>query len=219
MLPTYSSYTKKIKKTLRQTVPQDKTYLEITLSFLAIAFFGWFAIRPTLSTITELIKEIEIKQDIVKQLDDKIDALVAADTTYKVAKPRLFLLDEALPTDHYVAQYTAQIETIAQQVGAEIIDIQFDPFPVSQEVDLNDTRLSRLHSRTDSSDKQSTPQWRALTFQLSSQGTYLQLKNLVTQLYQLRRLTLTDSLQFRPVVRRGESDSLNLSLSGMVLYM
>ena len=213
--------TQQLKKSLRQSLPKNSAYMELILSFITVAFFAWFAIRPTVSTITELLQEIEVKQEILTKLDNKIDALIIADTAHKSIQPRLFLLDESLPSDHTVANYTAQLETIAQQVGADLLDIQFGSFQLDKNDQISETRFSHIRRRPTTTSEESVQPWRLVDFQLTAGGTYLQLKNLVSQLYQLRRITLTNKIEFQPNSLSGEvnTDRLNLQLEGQVLYL
>jgi len=76
-------------------------------------------------------------------------------------------------------------------------------------------------AQPDNAEESATPQWREIPFQLTAQGSYLQLKNLVTQLYHLRRLTLTNKIEFRPISsgQAAGGDNLNLELEGKVLYL
>ena len=211
----YGSY---LKKSLFEKTTQNQAYLELILSFVAVIFFGWFALRPTITTIIDLLTEIEDKQTVVAKLDQKIDALVAADTTYKAAEPKLHLLDEALPTEHQVAQFTSQIETIAQEENISLVKFDYQPFPLNKTtiegVSVNQTRSSRdQQSATDSA----APTWKPLEFELSANGEYSQLRQLIYQFYQLRRIILTDSINFQQESQRLVT-SLNLKLTGQVLY-
>jgi len=55
--------------------PALRAYMELFLTLLAISLFGLFAIRPTVKTIGNLIKEIEAKNETLKIMDEKINNL------------------------------------------------------------------------------------------------------------------------------------------------
>ncbi len=217
VLPVPTRYSTYFKKTLSSDDSSSQTYLELILSFAAVAFFGWFALRPTITTIVDLLTEIDDKQEIVSKLDQKIDALVAADTTYKSVESQLPLLDEALPTDHQVAQFTSQIETLAQESGVNLVKFNYHPFPLSKDTKLETTR-SRASSRASGGSSTGAPAWKSLQFEIEVSGEYPQFRQLVAQLYQLRRLVLINSLSLQQQTRRLTT-GLTLKLSGQVLYL
>ena len=74
------------------------------LSFFALAFFTIFAIRPTLTSFFNLRKQISDSQEVNKQLDSKINMLLAAQQTYQDYQAEIELLDQALPKDPQFAQ-------------------------------------------------------------------------------------------------------------------
>ena len=57
-----------------------RMFLEILLSLVTVSFFGAFALRPTLVTITALLTEIDSKEEIVTKLDTKIPATASPET-------------------------------------------------------------------------------------------------------------------------------------------
>ena len=77
--------------------PVARVSIELFLSIFTVIFFAVFAIRPTLLTIADLIKEIEDKEDLIVQLDRKIASLSSAETEYRKFYYQLGLLDEAIP--------------------------------------------------------------------------------------------------------------------------
>jgi len=59
-----------------------KAYLEILLSLITVSVFSIFALRPTILTIAQLIKQIGDKKATIAQMDEKIQALSKAQTLY-----------------------------------------------------------------------------------------------------------------------------------------
>jgi len=57
--------------------PNIKIYLELILSLTTIVIFSIFAIKPTVLTIIELNKEIQAKEETVRKINQKLDALKA----------------------------------------------------------------------------------------------------------------------------------------------
>jgi len=59
-----------------------RAYLEILLSLATISTFSVFALKPTVLTIADLIKEIDEKKQTVQRMDDKIQNLSKAQVVY-----------------------------------------------------------------------------------------------------------------------------------------
>jgi Tfp pilus assembly protein PilO len=77
--------------------PKNRIYTAVIFSFLAIALFAWYAIRPTIQTIIYLQREIVDKTALDKKMEEKISDLVLAQASYEEAKNLLPVLDDAIP--------------------------------------------------------------------------------------------------------------------------
>ena len=66
--------------------PRSKAYTTIVFSFLAVSLFGWYAIMPTIQTILFLQREIKDKTQLSTQMEDKIAALIEAQSYYQDRK-------------------------------------------------------------------------------------------------------------------------------------
>ena len=62
--------------------PVAKASLELFLTIGLVLFLGAFAIRPTIVTMSDLIKEIETKTQLDEALTKKIAALQTAQNQY-----------------------------------------------------------------------------------------------------------------------------------------
>ncbi len=91
---------KQLKTTLLKFYkqPVGKVSTELFLSIFTIIFFAVFAIKPTLTTMSDLVKEIEDKQKLNKQMQQKVTALATAQTEYEKFQDQFYLLDQSLPT-------------------------------------------------------------------------------------------------------------------------
>src|SRR5689334_1508190 len=79
----YQQLTPTLKK------PKAQASTGAVFSFLAIALFALYAIRPTAQTIIYLRREIADKTVVNKQMEDKITALIEAQNTYESIQDRL----------------------------------------------------------------------------------------------------------------------------------
>lgn len=92
-----------------------KVYLEILLSLATVIVFSIFALRPTLLTIAELIKEIETKNGTVSIIDSKIQDLSQAQLLNDQQKANISLLKIAIPKEPSPDIFARQIEILTQK--------------------------------------------------------------------------------------------------------
>lgn len=182
-------------------------YTGLTLTLLAIAFFGVFALKPTLTTIAALFKEIENQKIINQKLQTKINALSQAQVNYSLATTNLKLVDEALPKDPDLSQIIYQIEVLAQKEGVTIRSLSFEPVPL----------LGELPLKTVGKEKTFGPQEIGVSLGLS--GNYENLKSFLSSLENLRRLASIESFTFAGRKTEEGETSLSLNLTGTIYYL
>lgn len=105
--------------------PVARVSLELFLSIGAVLFFAVFAIRPTLLTMSDLLKEIEDKRELDQQLDRKVAALSTVQGEYLEMQDRLGVLDLALPNQPQLLYTLKTIEKLAseQQLVIESLSV------------------------------------------------------------------------------------------------
>jgi Tfp pilus assembly protein PilO len=86
----------------------------LILTFLALIFFGIFAINPTLTTIIELHKQLEDSQFTHEQLTTKINNLSILQQKYTLLQPELPVIENAIPREALATKITGQIHTLAK---------------------------------------------------------------------------------------------------------
>lgn len=97
-----------------------KAYLEMLLSLVTISVFTIFALRPTLLTIAQLVKDIETKKETVARMDKKIASLAQAQSQYQTERAKIAVLESAIPKSGQPDIFARQIEGLvgSHQVGA-----------------------------------------------------------------------------------------------------
>ena len=103
-----------------------KVYLEIFLSLATISLFAIFALRPTLLTIAELLKEIEAKQDTIIIMDNKITNLQNAQSLYDKERRKIQLLEIAVPDKPSPHDFARQIEGLTLKYQTRIDKFTID---------------------------------------------------------------------------------------------
>jgi Tfp pilus assembly protein PilO len=160
-----------------------KTYSGSILTLLTISFFIFFAITPTLKTITRLYRETNDKQEVLQKLEDKVDSLTTAERQLVVIAPDLNLVNQALPKDSEIILLSKQIEALGRRVGQSY-----------QGINYNSVLLKGTTSTTQN----------MIDFDLSLKGDYNGLVNYLTTLNQLNRIILVDSFSLSKEVLNNQ---------------
>ncbi|MCS7091811.1 MAG: hypothetical protein NZM26_00455 [Patescibacteria group bacterium] len=101
-------------------------YLEIILSLIAISIFSLFALKPTLTTITQLIKEIDTNTQIINTMDKKIQSITQAQILYDREMSKIKLVFESVPTGAYPETIIRQIEGLSAKHNVAISNISIE---------------------------------------------------------------------------------------------
>jgi len=93
--------------------PSVRVSTALLLSVFTIIFFIIFAIRPTLTTVAQLIRKIEDQKIALEKLDAKATALSQAQQAYQENLSKIELLNQAVPEDYAVQDLIKYIEATA----------------------------------------------------------------------------------------------------------
>ncbi|MFH1841151.1 MAG: type 4a pilus biogenesis protein PilO [Candidatus Shapirobacteria bacterium] len=187
----YQRYFQEIGQLYQQK--KVRFYTQIIATLGAIIFFLAFAIKPTVVTITQLLKEIADKKEVEIKLDQKIQALMAAQKTYTGLEAYLPLLDQALPAEARLSPYLNQLESLARQNNVQLTALQ------TGQLVLKDTPQPRQDHFV-------------LTFTLNS--PYANLKTFLNDFSRLRRLA--EITGFSVKTDSKTPDNLNLTLTAKI---
>lgn len=175
-----------------------RVYTGIILSIFTIAFFGFFAIRPTLVTIGGLLKEIKDKREVVAQMDQKINNLNKAQTNYTRIEKDLDLVNESLPLDPDLPILIKQLESLARLSSVAIESVRFEKTNLQGEIE--------------------TEEGQASGFSVTLVGDYKNLKDFLSSLDTLRRIISVKSFGFTSKTEE-EIQVLILSISADAHYL
>lgn len=169
--------------------PVAKVSLELFLSIATVLFFAVFAIRPTLLTMSDLLKEIEDKERLDKQLSQKIAALSTVQPLYLQLQDQLLVLDEAIPSQPQLTYSLKVIEKIASELHLVITGINVTEIP--QEVDRGQLISLASFERID------------VPLIINISGDYLAIRQFVENLKEYRRSFVIDTIIFTTKELRG----------------
>lgn len=159
--------------------PVAQVSLEVIFSVTAIIFFAVFAIKPTLVTMSDLVKELNDKRELDSKLQQKIAALSSVQVEYALAEPKLAALEAAIPSSPDFEQAILQIEKLASEQQVAITAVQIKDLP-KKSTATDSSGLKRLS--------------KPLTVDV--QGDFINIRQLVEDIGTLRRQITVDAIQF-----------------------
>ena len=177
-----------------------RVYTSIILSIFTVAFFGFFAIRPTLVTIGGLLKEIKDKKEVVAQMDQKIDNLNKAQTNYTRIRDDLDLVEESLPLDPDLPILIKQLESLARLSSVTIESVKFEKTNLQGEIEIE------------------IEEGQTTGFSVAFLGSYENLKEFLNSLDTLRRIILVESFAFSSKTE-DEIQMLRLTINADAHYL
>lgn len=182
-------------------------YTGLTLTFGSIAFFGVFAIRPTILTITNLIKETQSRRIIVDQLQTKINNLGKAQNNYVLLNQKITLVDNALPQNANLAQLIYQFEGLSSQYSLQINNLT---------VDGADLLGSNTQKQT--SDKNAS-EAKEIVFNIKVLGSFDNLSRFLKEIEGMRRTINLTGYNFVKTQAEGEENPpMSLTIDGKAFY-
>jgi Tfp pilus assembly protein PilO len=160
--------------------PVAKVSLELFLTIGLVLFLALFAIRPTLLTMSDLIKEIDDKKELNEKLGRKIAALGSAQSEYLTLESRLGVLDEALPSKPDLVRNLKLIEKIASDNRVLITSISIGEIPPESDDTVPFANLKRQN----------------MTMSVAVVGDYPSIRTFVEKLQESRRAIIVDTVNF-----------------------
>jgi Tfp pilus assembly protein PilO len=172
--------------------PVARVSIELILSVIIVIFFAVFAIRPTLITMADLVKEIQDKKELSQQMNLKLASLATAQEQYELHQSQFYLLEEAISKRLDLVKSLKKIEKLA---GEGQLVINFISLPEIPKV-VDEKLLSNDYSDY---------QREFLQINIEVIGSYLQIREFVEKMMNLRQVIIVDQIL---VERITESENL-----------
>lgn len=183
------------------TRPAIRAYTMLILSFFTMAFFGYFAIRPTMTTISALRRQISDAKFVDQQLQNKINALSQVQVAYEAIKPDLPVVMTALPRQPQFPSFVKSLEKISSESNATVVSLRF------QSVSLSPSEAT--------ASAQEIP----IGFSLTTSGDYNSLAGFVKRLSYFERIAVIERVQLLMKNDETGKETLQLSLLGKTFYV
>jgi Tfp pilus assembly protein PilO len=173
--------------------PVARVSIELILSVIVVIFFALFAIRPTLITMADLVKEIADKKEINKQMNLKLASLASAQEQYELHQSQFYLLEEAIPRQLDIIKSLKKIEKIAGEGQLVIDQMGVQKVPTMVETELLSGNFGDY-------------QREFLAVNINVIGSYMQIREFVEKIMDLRQVMIVDQ-----VIVEKMTESSNLS--------
>lgn len=159
--------------------PVTRISAALILSLISIAFFALAAIRPTLQTMAQLLKQIDEKKVLDTQLTQKINALTLAQSNLQKEEPLFPALAVAIPPTADFTTLMTVIEKVASEHQVIFNSAQIQKVPLEEKigsVSIQATKTSLV----------------SYPLTLSFSGGYQNLSDTMRELQSLKRIIVID---------------------------
>jgi Tfp pilus assembly protein PilO len=169
-----------------------RLFITLALTFGALIFFGIFAINPTLTTISELKKELDDNLLVEQQLQTKIENLSALHQQYLQIEPDLVYVNNAIPQTAQIPLLSAQIAALGQQYG----------------ITLTTYRVAQVELANSANKLSKNP---SFIFTLQAEGPYDKMMSFSNALANINRIITIESMS---IARDQKTNDLVLAIRG-----
>ena len=168
------------------------------LTFLSVIIFGLFAIRPSITTITGLVRDLEDYERVNSILTEKIAILNDINADKRKLLHETSLINQALPPSTNESDYLRNVNFIAAKNNIQIESINF-----------------AIESKDDPKEESSAVG--SLGFTVKVYGRYSDLVNFITDFNKLRRITTIDNVDITP--QNKDISSIGAIVTGQIYFL
>lgn len=175
--------------------PVARVSFGLILTILAVMFFALVAIKPTLETMGDLIKQIEEKQAVDRQLSQKITALSAAQSELAAKEVAAGVITKAVPTTPEFTRFVTIIERIASDHNVSFTSMVISTVPVERDTTHDGIEIE------------------SIPFTAGFSGGYPDLLATLIDLEKMQRLIVVDRVDMVPTADT-DSSVITFSVAG-----
>lgn len=177
-------YRQKLLEMLAERVrkPAATASLALVGTLILIAILGLGVLRPTLLTVSSLMREIQDEQRLATALDDKLRALAAVERLLAEMKPDLPRINWAVPAAREFEIFAKEVEILAKETGLAAVEISQAGF------EMAGSGGGKLEAR------------------VAVGGNEAQVRNFLADLINMDRLVLFKSVNVASIPKDGRQD-------------
>jgi len=109
----------------QRQVEKNRKIFELSITFGLISFFLFFAVRPTLLTISALIGDVRSKKVLSTTVKAKIDQIIIAQDNFASIQEKYFLVEEAFPSHQNYVGAMNLVDSATSQNNITLDKINF----------------------------------------------------------------------------------------------
>lgn len=175
------------------TPERSQKFFGIVLTLCALSFFGFFAIKPTVSTILKLRKELSDNLFVFNQLEAKIKNLTELRKLYFNLQNDLPTIKDTITTQPEVHLLFAQIQSIAQTSSITI------------------NKLQNFEVEVLRSENGTGKNYYSYSFSIAGMGSFENISKFISILTNMERIVNIDVFSINNITNQGkESQAFNI---------
>jgi|WetSurMetagenome_2_1015567.scaffolds.fasta_scaffold05040_2 Tfp pilus assembly protein PilO len=182
------------------TSERSQKFFGIILTFCALSFFGFFAIKPTVSTIFKLQKEIKDNEFVLGQLETKIINLTQLKTAYSDLQGDIPVAMNAITVRPDVALLLAQIQSVGTMSNVTIKKLQ--NFEV--QIVKNENSAEKDHY--------------SFSFSIGGNGSSDNIYKFMQTISNMERVINVDSFSINSLTTGEKDESLDFTIQGSAFF-
>jgi len=114
--------------TIKESKEKTNSYISIGFTLIVIILLIVFAIRPTITKIVNIRKEIKEKERISKLLDDRIQTLSSLDDEFEESKEKFEFIPLVYPESERYVLLLSNMEPIVNRNSFKLSSLAFDKY-------------------------------------------------------------------------------------------
>lgn len=115
-------------KIVKESPEKKRSYIYLGITIVISILLIIFALRPTITVITRINKEIKEKTALSKSLESKIQTLSILEQQYAESKKDLNNLELIFPADGNFSLLMSNIDSVVSRNGFALSSINFDDY-------------------------------------------------------------------------------------------
>lgn len=182
------------------TSKRVKDYSFTIIFFIVFSFFIIFAIRPNLTTVFSLQKQLKELRVLDASYEDVIIHIVDLQSLLETNRDNMYLLDEALPASPQVNKVIDDLKKSASEAGVLI-----------RKIDVGEVNLKEDEKKKDI---------KAFTLSMETNSDFTEVKTFIDQFMNQRRLKMVRNLSIIKDTKDGTGSAslkIKMDISGYYL--
>ena len=197
---SYYLYLQKLTKK-----PGVKEFLGITLSLITVSVFLLLALKPSLTKIAALKKDIEASKQTLNRLKKKTAALAKVEQIWAVVGDESQKVEKTIPLGPEYNYFIKEVEWVASQTGVRYVNGSFSASLIRSSL-VDAYRINQHLAPIE------------IKVNLRFEGNYSNLLATLNRLTELDRILAVESVTINQNDKKEKKGSLVMTIGGKIYY-